>query len=144
MTEFRQILQRPDTSDRSRVSGPILTGRTLHHPPAPETRRGLYRAGTNSARSITSGDDGHVTGRGRSPTSKGRLCQLSALVVLRRTETGSDADQNAEKRVLAERVGFEPTIRLRVFRFSRPARSTAPSPLRSRAFYQRALKTTAR
>src|SRR5882672_1202593 len=68
MTEFRQILQRPDTSDRSRVSGPILTGRTLHHPPAPETRRGLYRAGTNSARSITSGDDGHVTGRGRSPT----------------------------------------------------------------------------
>src|SRR6266852_2162344 len=37
---------------------------------------------------------------------------------------------------LAERVGFEPTIRLGVFRFSRPARSTAPSPLRSaRAFY---------
>src|SRR6266705_6644946 len=40
-------------------------------------------------------------------------------------------------RVLAERVGFEPTIRLRVFRFSRPARSTAPSPLRSGGFYQR-------
>ena len=42
---------------------------------------------------------------------------------------------------LAERVGFEPTIRLRVFRFSRPARSTAPSPLRSRASYQRANAT---
>src|SRR6266581_4035111 len=40
-------------------------------------------------------------------------------------------------RVLAERVGFEPTIRLRVFRFSRPARSTAPSPLRLGGFYQR-------
>src|SRR5213594_1868707 len=39
--------------------------------------------------------------------------------------------------VLAERVGFEPTIRLRVFRFSRPARSTAPSPLRVGGFYQR-------
>src|SRR5437773_6542266 len=38
---------------------------------------------------------------------------------------------------LAERVGFEPTIRLRVFRFSRPARSTAPSPLRVGGFYQR-------
>src|SRR6266498_317430 len=38
---------------------------------------------------------------------------------------------------LAERVGFEPTIRLRVFRFSRPARSTAPSPLRLVGFYQR-------
>ena len=31
---------------------------------------------------------------------------------------------------LAERVGFEPTIRLRVFRFSRPARSTTLAPLR--------------
>ena len=30
---------------------------------------------------------------------------------------------------VAERVGFEPTIRLRVYRFSRPARSTAPAPL---------------
>src|SRR5438093_6287651 len=39
-------------------------------------------------------------------------------------------------RILAERVGFEPTIRLRVFRFSRPARSTAPSPLRVGGFYQ--------
>src|SRR5207302_8438786 len=39
---------------------------------------------------------------------------------------------------MAERVGFEPTIRLRVFRFSIPARSTAPSPLRLPAFYQRA------
>src|SRR5882762_11809369 len=38
---------------------------------------------------------------------------------------------------MAERVGFEPTIRLRVFRFSRPARSTAPSPLRFGGFYQR-------
>src|SRR5258707_5514241 len=42
---------------------------------------------------------------------------------------------------LAERVGFEPTIRLRVFRFSRPARSTAPSPLRLGGFYQRGVST---
>src|SRR6266511_3559100 len=42
---------------------------------------------------------------------------------------------------LAERVGFEPTIRLRVFRFSRPARSTAPSPLRLGGFYQRGEST---
>ena len=32
----------------------------------------------------------------------------------------------------AERVGFEPTIRLHVFRFSRPACSTAPAPLHYR------------
>ncbi len=31
---------------------------------------------------------------------------------------------------LAEREGFEPSIRLPVFRFSRPARSTTPPPLR--------------
>jgi hypothetical protein len=33
---------------------------------------------------------------------------------------------------LAERVGFEPTVPLRVQRFSRPSRSTAPAPLRRR------------
>src|SRR5262245_4060818 len=31
---------------------------------------------------------------------------------------------------MAERVGFEPTIRLRVYRFSRPAYSTTLAPLR--------------
>ena len=31
---------------------------------------------------------------------------------------------------LAEGVGFEPTVRSRVQRFSRPPRSTAPAPLR--------------
>ncbi len=31
---------------------------------------------------------------------------------------------------MAERVGFEPTVRLRVQRFSRPPRSTTPAPLR--------------
>src|SRR6476646_5033959 len=32
--------------------------------------------------------------------------------------------------LLAERVGFEPTVRLPVQRFSRPSRSTTPAPLR--------------
>ncbi len=32
--------------------------------------------------------------------------------------------------MVAERVGFEPTIRLRVFRFSRPVHSTTLPPLR--------------
>ena len=31
---------------------------------------------------------------------------------------------------MAERVGFEPTVRSRVQRFSRPPRSTTPAPLR--------------
>jgi hypothetical protein len=31
---------------------------------------------------------------------------------------------------MAERVGFEPTVRLPVQRFSRPSRSTTPAPLR--------------
>ena len=30
---------------------------------------------------------------------------------------------------MAEEVGFEPTVRLRAQRFSRPPRSTAPAPL---------------
>jgi hypothetical protein len=34
--------------------------------------------------------------------------------------------------VLAEREGFEPSIRLRVFRFSRPAYSTTLAPLHSK------------
>jgi ribose transport system substrate-binding protein len=33
---------------------------------------------------------------------------------------------------LAERVGFEPTVRLHAQRFSRPSRSTTPAPLRMR------------
>jgi hypothetical protein len=33
---------------------------------------------------------------------------------------------------VAERVGFEPTVRLRVQRFSRPPRSTAPASLLGR------------
>ena len=35
---------------------------------------------------------------------------------------------------LAERVGFEPTVRLPVQRFSRPSRSTTPAPLRIREY----------
>ena len=34
---------------------------------------------------------------------------------------------------LAERVGFEPTVQLPALRFSRPARSTTPAPLRTKA-----------
>ena len=34
---------------------------------------------------------------------------------------------------MAERVGFEPTVRLHVQRFSRPPRSTTPAPLRENA-----------
>ena len=34
--------------------------------------------------------------------------------------------------MLAERVGFEPTVRVRAQRFSRPPRSTTPAPLRMR------------
>src|SRR4029453_4136846 len=34
---------------------------------------------------------------------------------------------------MAERVGFEPTVRLPVQRFSRPSRSTTPAPLRQRS-----------
>ena len=35
---------------------------------------------------------------------------------------------------LAEREGFEPSIELPLFRFSRPVRSTAPPPLRKHHF----------
>ena len=50
------------------------------------------------------------------------LCEKSLKAVL---------NQSTEKqRTLAERVGFEPTVRLRVQRFSRPPRSTALAPLR--------------
>ena len=37
---------------------------------------------------------------------------------------------------LAERVGFEPTVRLPVQRFSRPSHSTTLAPLRARSFKQ--------
>ena len=35
------------------------------------------------------------------------------------------------KEFMAEREGFEPSVHLRVQRFSRPPRSTTPAPLRS-------------
>src|SRR5690625_7265326 len=35
-----------------------------------------------------------------------------------------------DRKGMAERVGFEPTVRSRAQRFSRPPRSTAPAPLR--------------
>ena len=38
--------------------------------------------------------------------------------------------------ILAEREGFEPSVRLHVQRFSRPAHSTTLPPLRDRGFYQ--------
>jgi hypothetical protein len=60
-------------------------------------------------------------------------------------ETGADGSRVPERKVqvswdavdacrslLAERVGFEPTVPLRVQRFSRPSRSTAPAPLHRR------------
>ena len=41
-------------------------------------------------------------------------------------------DKNKLKNVMAERVGFEPTVPVGAQRFSRPSRSTTPAPLRIR------------
>ena len=38
--------------------------------------------------------------------------------------------------ILAEREGFEPSVRLHVQRFSRPPHSTTLPPLRDRGYYQ--------
>src|SRR5258708_7866073 len=47
----------------------------------------------------------------------------------------------AFKQALAEREGFEPSIRLRVFRFSRPAYSTTLAPLRNnKSYYSSSLR----
>jgi hypothetical protein len=37
-----------------------------------------------------------------------------------------------QREVQAEREGFEPSVRFPLHRFSRPARSTTPAPLRER------------
>ena len=41
-----------------------------------------------------------------------------------------DLKSKSQKRKVAERVGFEPTVPVRVQRFSRPSDSTALAPLR--------------
>ena len=41
------------------------------------------------------------------------------------------ATRSPSGRRVAERVGFEPTVPIRVQRFSRPSRSTTPAPLQS-------------
>src|SRR6266496_2297868 len=71
-----------------------------------------------------------------SPLANLSLSDLAVFIRLPPLLTVLEKEKKAADS-LAERVGFEPTIRLRVFRFSRPARSTAPSPLRLGGFYQR-------
>ena len=46
------------------------------------------------------------------------------------THASAPVRQSVREKNVAERQGFEPWVRLRVQRFSRPSRSTAPAPLR--------------
>ena len=71
---------------------------------------------------LLGGDGGPKTG---SPTISGAL--VAAEVIEQRR---SSMKRLKNSKVLAERVGFEPTVRLPVQRFSRPSRSTTPAPLR--------------
>ena len=48
-----------------------------------------------------------------------------------------------KKQRMAEREGFEPSIRLRVFRFSRPAYSTTLAPLHPKCVYRRRVENPA-
>src|SRR6266704_4823021 len=68
-----------------------------------------------------------------SPLANLSLSDLAVFIRLPPLLTVLEKEKKAADS-LAERVGFEPTIRLRVFRFSRPARSTAPAPLRCEHF----------
>ena len=68
-----------------------------------------------------------------------RRAQSTALAPLRVKASGVRAGNRASKTrttgdcwMMAEGVGFEPTVRLNVQRFSRPSRSTTPAPLRGR------------
>jgi hypothetical protein len=58
-----------------------------------------------------------------------RCCSRSMRCLVRRLSQGGHWFE-----ILAERVGFEPTSRLRSLRFSRPVQSTALPPLRSNLF----------
>ncbi len=90
--------------------------RSVLNRPSQEVGRELASGERFSAASAS----GRSTGPARKPEE---TCHSAGLSVWRRTRLVWE---------LAERVGFEPTVRLPVLRFSRPTRSTAPAPLLDR------------
>ena len=66
---------------------------------------------------------------GAVPVSEVRSQRLNAFETKRKRPAGGALSLVCYM-IMAERVGFEPTVRSRVQRFSRPPRSTAPAPLR--------------
>jgi hypothetical protein len=71
----------------------------------------------------------------REQFERGEVCNWFATLLFRsivqKTTKGRGLGNRLKiNKLLAERVGFEPTVRLPVQRFSRPSRSTTPAPLR--------------
>jgi hypothetical protein len=133
---------------RSDVSCP--SARSASRPAAPSSpqsplvrgiaRRAPRRSQPSCCRPAGARCGRRIAGRGRRPSLTRRrwpddfenvsaFKRVQACRSKRRLKSKIQRKLLIYHRYLAERVGFEPTVRSRIQRFSRPPRSTAPAPL---------------